>query len=168
MAKRQQNPQYEQKPAGVGKTELTVGLHAHQHDHKHHINISPFPSAEELQKYNQFDPSFSRMIMEAFHKRVEADIEIDKQKIALEQKEQSIRRDEASQEYKITSRGQWFAMGALLFLGTLAFLFGLIGYEKTAATIAGTTIVGAITAFTGLGRRKVRRASGEKATAKKD
>lgn len=168
MAKRRQNPEHGPMAPGVNQAELTVGLHAHQHDHKHHINISPFPSAEELQKYNQCDPNFSKIIMESFQKRVEADIEIDKQKIILEQEEQVLRRNEAEQEYKITSRGQWFAMGALIFLGALAFLFGAIGYEKTAATIAGTTILGAITAFAGLGRKKAHKPSGGQSLTKKD
>jgi hypothetical protein len=52
--------------------------------------------------------------------------------------------------YSFKEKGQNYALIALIFLGILAVVFALMDYQKIAGTIIGVTILGAITAFTGL------------------
>lgn len=137
------------------QTELTVGIHAHKHDHNHQITISPFPPVDELKEYHQFDPRFSDMIMDAFNKRVDADITIDLAKIELEKEEQSLRKTEVEGEIRTKRRAMWFAIISVVFVGFLSFAFAMIGYEKTAAALAGTVLLGTVTAFTRVTIRKV-------------
>jgi uncharacterized membrane protein len=144
------------KPQQSNDPQMTLGLHAHrhEHDHKHQLTVTPFPSAEEIGNYGQVDPTFPDRLLTLIEKRVEADIQNDKAMIELERDEQSIRDREVTEDYRFKRRGQLFAIVSLIFLGSLAIFFALIGFEKTAGTIIGVTILGAITAFTGLNSEK--------------
>lgn len=129
---------------------LNLHAHKHEHDHKHQLTVTPFPSADEIGKYSDIDPTLPNRLFALIEKRVEADIENDKALIYLEENEQDIRASEIEKMYLLKNKGQNYGIISLIFLGFLSIGFAYLGYEKTAAAIAGITIVGAVTAFTGL------------------
>lgn len=142
---------------------LVYGLHAHkhQHDHNHKLSVSPFPSAEEMEKYGQFDEALPERLFSLIEARVKADIENDSRLIGLEKTEQELRAIEINRSYAFRSRGQIFAIVSLIFLGLLSLCFGYLGFEKTAGTIVGVTILGSLTAFTGLSKKDNKKAEEE-------
>jgi uncharacterized membrane protein len=134
------------------RQDMSLNLHAHrhEHDHKHQLTVTPFPSADEIGKYSAIDPSLPNRLFALIEKRVEADIENDRALIELEENEQDIRASELERIYSFKEKGQNYALLALVFLGILAVIFAIMDYPKIAATVIGVTILGAITAFTGL------------------
>ena len=125
--------------------DLHAHMHKHEHEHDHHVTVSPYPSASEIEKLHDINPDFSAILMNTIAKRVDADIEIDKSKIELEQKGQ-----ELGIVDRRLKRGQNYGLIALLFLGCIT--VGLVYLEAfvTAGFFATTTIVGSIVAFTGI------------------
>ncbi len=132
------------------KGSLDLHAHMHKHEHDHHVSLSPYPSINEIEKLHNINPEFSTILMNTIAKRVDADIEIDKSKIVLEQKEQKLREQELGIVDRRLKRGQNYGLIALLFLGCIT--VGLVYLEAyvTAGFFATTTIVGSIVAFTGI------------------
>ncbi len=130
--------------------DLHAHMHKHEHEHDHHVTLSPYPSANEIEKLNDINPDFSTILMDTIAKRVDADILIDKSKIELEQQEQELRGQELGIVDRRLKRGQNYGLIALLFLGCIT--VGLVYLEAfiTAGFFATTTIVGSIVAFTGI------------------
>lgn len=128
---------------------LSLHAHKHEHDHKHQLTVTPFPSADEIDKYAAIDPTLPNRLFTLIEKRVEADIENDSAMIDLEANEQDIRSEEIAKMYDFRNKGQNYGIISLFFLGLLSLGFAYLGYEKTSATIVGVTILGALTAFTG-------------------
>ena len=131
------------------KIDLILGAHKHEHNHQHQLNISPFLPASELERINYLNPEFAKKIFDLTEKQIDADIENNKAKIILEQKEQDLRDKEITGEVEYKKRGQNYGLIVLLFLGIVT--LGLVYLEafKTAAAFATITIVGSTTAFTG-------------------
>jgi hypothetical protein len=130
--------------------DLHAHMHKHEHEYDHHVTVSPYPSVNEIEKLHDINPNFSAILMNTIAKRVDADIEIDKSKIELEQREQELRGLELGIVDRRLKRGQNYGLIALLFLGCIT--VGLVYLEAvvTAGFFATTTIVGSIVAFTGI------------------
>jgi len=127
--------------------QMSLSLSKHDHQHIHNVTVSDLPTPETYSKY-------PKELQELILLRIQTDIENDKKLLQLEEKEQSIRNKEVTGEISIKTRGQYFAFFSLIFLGGLSAYFASIGAYKISASIAGVTIVGSITAFTGFGRPK--------------
>lgn len=151
MNKRKNKKKLQTKKQNLQTTNsLGLHMHKHEHEHDHHVTVSPYPSANEIEKLNDINPDFSTMLMDTIAKRVDVDILIDKSKIELEQKEQELRGQELGIVDRRLKRGQNYGLIALLFLGCIT--VGLVYLEAfiTAGFFATTTIVGSIVAFTGI------------------
>lgn len=130
-----------------------AGMHHHEHEHNHQLTISPFLPASEMERIYDLDPSILTIIMETTKIQVQSDIQNREDKIELERKEQSIREKEVEGEIAIKTRGQKYGLMAMFFLGSVTVALVYFEAYKTAAAFATVTIVGGITAFTGLGKR---------------
>ena len=151
MNKRKNKKKLQTKKQNLQTTNsLGLHMHKHEHEHDHYVTVSPYPSANEIEKLNDINPDFSTMLMDTIAKRVDVDILIDKSKIELEQKEQELRGQELGIVDRRLKRGQNYGLIALLFLGCIT--VGLVYLEAfiTAGFFATTTIVGSIVAFTGI------------------
>ncbi len=123
--------------------------HRHEHNHQHQLTVSPFPSAIEMEKIHQINPTILETMMTTVQIQVNADIQNNLQKINLEKEEQELRKIEVLGDIEHKKRGQNYGLIALIFLGIVT--LGLVYFEayKTAAAFATITIIGGTTAFTG-------------------
>jgi len=128
--------------------------HKHEHNHQHQLNVSPFPSAIEMEKINHINPTILETMMNTVQMQVTADIQNNTEKINLEKEEQELRKIEVLGEIEHKKRGQNYGLIALIFLGLIT--LGLVYFEayKTAAAFATITIIGGTTAFTGFSSSK--------------
>ena len=127
---------------------------AHKHEHNHQLNVSPFPSAIEMEKINHINPRIVEIMMSTVQMQVDADIQNNTEKINLEKEEQELRKIEIIGTIEHKKRGQNYGLIALIFLGLST--LGLVYFEayKTAAAFATITIIGGTTAFTGFSSPK--------------
>ena len=130
--------------------ELDLHAHMHRHEHDHRVSVSPYPSANEIDRLHSINPEFATILMNTIAKRVEADIQIDHSKIKLEQKEQELRSQKLGILDRRLKRGQNYGLFALIFLGCITMSLVYMEVYIIAGFFATTTIVGSIVAFTGI------------------
>jgi uncharacterized membrane protein len=123
--------------------------HKHEHNHQHQLNVSPFPSAIEMEKINHINPTILETMMNTVQMQVTADIQNNTEKINLEKQEQELRKIEVLGEIEHKKRGQNYGLIALIFLGLITLCLVYFEAYKTAAAFATITIIGGTTAFTG-------------------
>ncbi|MBL1245135.1 MAG: hypothetical protein COA39_012310 [Sulfurimonas sp.] len=127
-----------------------LAAHQHEHSHQHKLTISPFPSALEMEKIHALNPDVLSVMINMAQHQIETDTENSKAKIALEKDEQNIRRLEVLGEIEHKKRAQNYGLIAMIFLGSITLGLVALGAYKTAAAFATVTIIGGITAFTGI------------------
>jgi uncharacterized membrane protein len=100
---------------------------------RHESHSGPLPTPDYLEKYEQILPGLAERI------------------VRIPEREQEFRHSIANgymeREFQLKSRGQIFALIAMLLLLIFAGLLAIIGDTKSAATVAGVTIVGIVGIF---------------------